>query len=274
MTDQDRIFRALSGVDDRFLQEVEAHPRPARPLRRWWIVAACLTLIVAMSVGVLAATQAGVRFKAFITDIWEDGTVEKGYDVEAQLGKVPLSHIQGDVLEVEGIIQAQIRSYQPYMSQLPQHWYRYYDTAAEALAYLGCDAVALPDWSAYETQSILSVMGNTQGQFETITLETDYERSGLRMQAFARLYTELYEGEITTGARDVGSDTFSETTYTAANGQECVVVFCNDDNGRFLSVDGYIVSGSVFYNLHVIYHEGEEETAEALLHEWLDSFPA
>lgn len=269
----EQLLRALGDVDEAFIAEAAPQASPRRKRRiRWLPAAACLVLVFTLSVTALAFTEAGVRFREYVRSIWEPGLVETGYNVDIYLEKYPESVFTGQVREAGPVIRQQILNYKSYMSQLPNIMYRRFDTAAQAMEYLGCAPLAMPDCGFTETGSTVSVYGDQQGNMLQVSLETGYEYQELRMQAFARVYTTLYDGDIGTGARDLDGDSYWEGAYTTDDGQECLVMYSADGYGTYETVDGYIVVDNIFYNLHVIYHDGQRAQAEEALYRWLDWF--
>lgn len=262
------LLRALGNVNEEFITESLEAPKK-HPAKRWLIAAACLALVCAMGIGVAATTDMGVWLKEITSNIWDDGTIEIGYHLNISLKKMPLDDIKGDVREVKDIILQQYENFGPLSSQLPNTWYKNYQTAQEALDYLGCDHLRLPDLGWQEQRSQLSVMGTNAGDFTYLSLEVDYQVDDFRMQAFARIYTELYDGEVTTGSLDPYRDAYENQAYVTPSGKNCVIMYGLED-GAFCYVDGYIVSDNILHNLNVI--GSDQAKAEALLYQWLDSF--
>lgn len=264
-----QLFKALTDVEEKYIEETVEPVRKRSLLSRGWTVAACLTLVIAISISAVALTDAGVFFKGIGSRTWEDGTQEISYDLDVSLDRIPLSEITGSIREVKKIIIQQMQNWNPASSQLSNVWFKYYETSAEALGYLDCARVRFPELGWQETGSRLEVMGNTDGEFRLIMTDVYYEQEGYRIQASANIYTELYENGISVGALDPYRDTYTQDTYVTESGRNAVVIYA-EEKDSFCYVDGYLVVEDILYELHII--GGTQESAEKLLYQWLDAF--
>lgn len=266
------LFRALENAEEEFIEEAVTGPGKRRH-RSWWVAAACLALLLTISVSAVALTDGGAHFKEFISNIWESGEVEKGYDISVTLEKISPSDIRGPIAdEAPEKIRKQIAEYKPYMSHSPDNYTTQFDSAAEGLEFIGYKHLKMPDLGWTEVGTFVNAYGNQKGQLRRVRMETDYEYQGLRMQAFASIYTTHHDGEIGTGSRTLDDIDFSQASYVTKSGIPCVIMYASANNNGYYGLDGYMVADNVFYNLHVIYQDGGESAAEEALYQWLDAF--
>lgn len=270
-----QLFRALEYVDEEFITEALDEKKKTHPARKWWAVAACLALVCAVSISAVALSDAGVHITEYVRNIFADtGEVETGYDIAVNVEKIPQSDIRGSIVEkaVETIRQ-QIKDYQPFMSWTPNHYMERMDSAAQAVEFIGYEPLKLPDFGWPQTRSTVNAYGNGQGDLQNIWLETSYELPGVRMHIFACIYTEHYEGEISTGVRTLYQDgNFTDSEYITPNGTACLIVRSDPTERGHYCLDSYYVADNVFYNFYVVYDRGEEALAERILCQWLDEY--
>lgn len=268
-----QLFKAIGVVDEKYIVEtIQPAAKRLHP-HRIWIVAACLAALLALSLGAAAAVENGILFKKISSDTWEDGTTQIVYELEASVKEIPREEITGKVSEVKAIILEQIANYSIYSSSIPNLWDRYYDTSADALAYLGCARIQLPELGWQETRSKLEVMGDKNGDFQQIVLRVDYKHAGFRMQSSAEIFPDLDGAPddltIPILSLDQYRDSYTQGSYTTASGKKAIVVVATEDGG-FTYIDGHIAVNDVLYKLHII--GNDQAKATALLHQWLDSF--
>lgn len=259
------LFKAIGSVDEKYIPELTL-PAAKRPhLRHLWVAAACVALLMAFSVVAVATSEDGVPFVKIFS-----GTKQGiRYEQEMPIGAVSRSEITGQITEVKEIILEQIANYSPTSNFLPTSWIKYYDTSAEALAYLGCERVRFPDMGWQETQTHLSVNGDSKGDFQYISVNIDYQHTGHRMQCSARIYTDPDTETVTIGFSDPYRDAFTQENYTTASGKQAVIIATSKE-GSFSSITGYITADNILYSLHVI--GDDQQSATELLRQWLDAF--
>lgn len=266
MTDE-QLNNALALLDDAYILEAapgNAHPRKRKNV---FLLAACITVLLALSSSVLAATNWG-------TDLLNQfsGDAESGYEVGIEIGTIPMDAFTGDVQKVPAVIQKQFMEYEPHMSWLPNHFQKTFDSSDEAIAYLGYGDLYWPRWEYPETYVDLNVIGDASGKLSQITMEVDYKVEDVRIQTFAYLYTEHYTGEIEFSSLFPGYLEFTETAYTTRNGTNCLIVHSSPLESGYCTAAGYLVNGAVLYRIHLAYPSEDQAQAEELLYKWLEQF--
>lgn len=272
------LLEALGDVREEYLREARAVRDPAARAsgrgkrRRAVLLAACVCLVLA-SVTALASG----RFGTWVLTIFTDRQLavdysESGYDLLVDAERIPADALKGDVREAGAEIARQYRDYRPYSSWFPGHWRRTFPSRAEGGDYIGLDGLKQPELDAEEQETEVNVYGDADGTIRSLTLDTAYTAGDIRLQFSARIYTEDYTEDITTGVRTTEHAAYTESLYTTERGLSCQVLTSTALESGYAGIDGYLVDGGVLYDLHIAYQEAEAERAQALLHQWADGF--
>ncbi len=244
------------------------------PKRRWGktakilLTAACVCLVLG-TVSALAA-GAGTALLAKLRK-GEDG-FESGYDMAAQLTPFPEEALTGDIREVPAIIRRQLEEAPIWSNQLPNTYYRKFDTAAQALEYVGLAELQPIRWNVEETWTILHVLGGARGEIADVSIMTYCQKGEVRFQTQAWLCTENDSADTTFSVRTTEDVDYAEESFTAAGGFICHVIRSTALESGNVTYDGCIVRAGILYTLHAAYPPSEEAQADELLHTWANQF--
>ncbi len=264
-----RIADVLGLIDEDLLDaELPKRSRRGRTVRIL-LAAACVCLVL----GTITALAAGAG-TALLAKFrkGEDGGFESGYDMSAQLTLFPEEALTGEIREVPAIIRRQLEEAKSWSDQTPNTYYRAFDTAAEALEYVGLDALQPIRWSVEETGTTLSVLGGAQGEIADVSVVTYWEEGEARLQTVAWLRTRNSGEDTTLGVRTTEDVGYTEERFTAAGGFDCHVIRSTALESGVLCCDGYIVRAGILYSLHAAYPPSAEARVDELLHVWADQF--
>ena len=176
-----RIADVLGLIDEDLLDtELPKRRRRGRTVRIL-LTAACVCLVVG-TVTALAAGAGTVLLEKFRKG---DRGFESGYDMAAQLTPFPEEALTGDIREVPAILRRQLEEAAPWSDQLPNTCYRQFDTAAQALAYVGLEELRPIRWDVEETGTTLSVFGGAQGEIAGVSVMTYCRRTTARTTPLA-----------------------------------------------------------------------------------------
>lgn len=267
-----KLYHGITNIREDILEEAQCPPVPRKTRRwvRWVVAAACLCLIVGTAAA-LTTTEFGTRLIGLFT-LGEDSD-ESGYRLGIGIERVSQKELTGAIQEVPEIIVQQYKDYEPYDSWFPGHWKERFSSSAEAREFVGYAGLKGLDWDLEEKWTTVSVLGDRDGNIQTVGLETCYEDGTIRMQAGSRLYTEYYDGELTAGVHSTNYIEFTESYYTTKNGKQCHIISGISDETGFLFLDGYLVEGGVLYHLHSIASRNvDDKETQELLRQWADQF--
>lgn len=259
-------FAVLLGeIDERYITEADRLPR--RPLGlRWIIVAACFCLLIGGTT-VYAASEHGTWITALFTH-----REESGYDLAMDIRKIDDSELSAELRALDSVIVQQYKDSKPYDSKFPGSWYKHFDSAADARAFIGYPPLVGLDWGLEETQTTLSVYGMPDGRLQWVHLETDYAVGDIWLQAFSQIYTEHYAGELSTGSRAAEEISFTQTEETSASGHPWLKIASSPMESGWAGLDGYLVRDGVLYRLHIAYLAKDAAEAERLMLDWANCF--
>ena len=261
-------------VDPAFIQEaddayVNVSKRTVKPLRRL-AFAACLVLLIG-SVSVLAATGAGTKVLQWFSVGGPNGGEEAGYLLAADVEIFKEDALKGEIREVPALIREQYAAYEWYMSWHPGTWVKAFDERSKACEYVGLNALRQIAWLP-EGETELTVYGDEDGRLQSVTIQTPYTYGDLRLSFFTDIYTQHYEGDVTTGSFTTESVEFSESYETTANGTRIHVIESTALRSGYLCTEGYLVKDGILYHLHIAHLEQDKDTARQLVHEWAELF--
>ena len=265
-----QFLSSLGEVDARYLQDLTAQKKPRRRRLLIPLLAAIILLLSAGSV--LAFTNAGTRLLEVFSLCTPSDFPESGYTVTAELTRIPLSALSPALLQERETIKEQIASYKPYDSRSPHVRDLSFDTAKEAVDFVGYDALTVPDPAHADAETTVTLLGDEDGNIRTVTLETASEQGDVRTQAFAYLFTEHDEMDITLRHATTEDVTFTESFYKTANGLTCQVLMGSAMASGYCGSDVYLVKGNVLYHLHTAYLETDEAQAQKIWQSWADNF--
>lgn len=270
----EELLEKLELADPAYVQAAADAPAGRRRprLRRVLLSAACVCLLASAAA---VASGGGTWLLDSFTARRAPGSdlIESGYDLAADVEKFPVSALTGEIQEAGEEIVRQFENCNPTSSWYPGTLRRtHFPSAAEARAYIGLDALRGLDWDLEETRTNLDVTGDPQGRLLRIHLETDYEVEGVRLQAFATIFTEDSQDTVVIGARTTEEVEFSESLRTSAGGKRYQVITGTGLASGYFGMDGYLVEDGVLYNLHLAYLKEDEALAESLLRQWADLF--
>ena len=258
----------MSLVDPAYVEAAETAAKIKKRGRiRWGVVAAACLCLVMGTTTVLAVSGLGTKLIRLFTS-----RSESGYELSAEIEKIPVKELKGEIQEVPALIRQQFASYQPFMNQAPAHWERDFAARSEACDYLGLDRLIRLPWDAEEDQTTLNVTGTENGDITYVSLETKYTENDIRFQFFAEIFTENMEDEITILTAAAEKIDFTESFPTTKSGKTFHVIKETAMESGYFGMDGYLVEDGILYNLHIAYLEKDAGRAEELLMQWADLF--
>ncbi len=262
-----RIADAL-GLIDKDLLDDEFPKRHRGRAAGILLAAVCGCLILGTITA--AATGAGtVLLEKFRKG---DRGTESGYDISAWLTPFPEEELTGEIREVPAILRRQLAETAPWSDQDPHVYIREFDTAAEAIRFVGLAELRPIRWDVEETGTTLSVFGGAQGEIAGVSIMTYCRRGEVRLQAQASLRTENDDSDSTFGVRTTEDLDYTEESFTAAGGFACRVIRSTALESGFAAYEGYIVCDGILYTLHAAYRPSDAGLADELLHLWADQF--
>ncbi len=258
------------GLIDEELVAARFPPQKRRPVRRVLIAAVCAVLLLG-TLTAFAASGAGTALLAKFRK-GEDGAFESGYDISAQLTPFPEDALTGDIREVPALIRRQIEETTVWSNWLPNNYVREFETAAQALEYVGLEELQPIRWAVKETGTTLSVFGGKRGEIVTVSIMTSLREGDVRLQAQASLRTENDSADAAFGVRTTEDVDYTEETFTAAGGFTCHVIRSTALESGNVTYDAYLVRAGILYTLHAAYPPSAAPLADELLHTWADQF--
>ena len=270
----EELLEKLELADPIYVQAAADAPAGRRRprLRRAVLAAACVCFLASAAA---VAAGGGTWLLDTFTARGAPGSelTQSGYDLAADVEKFPVSALTGEIQEAGEEIARQFENYDLFSSWYPGTLRRtHFPSAAEAREYIGLEALRGLDWELEETRTSLDVTGDPQGRLLRIRLETDYEVEGVRLQAFATIFTEDSEDTVIIGARTTEDVAFRESLRTTDGGRQYQVITDTGLASGYFGMDGYLVEDGVLYNLHLAYLKKDEALAESLLRQWADLF--
>lgn len=267
-----KIYNGITGIREEIIEQAQTiHGK--RALRRKWIraavVAACLCLAVGTAAALTAAELGTGLIRSFLAgvDSWESG-----YDLSVGIERVATGELTGEIQTVPEQIRKQYQEYNPYSSWFPGNWQKEFPTSKGARDFIGCSRMEGLSWELEEEGTVLRVLGNSKGQIQSIELETFYQVGNIRLQAYSRMFTEDYEGELTIGSRTTEYVEFGETFYDTKSGKGCHIISGTPMESGVQCADGFLVDGGVLHHLHIAYEQEDAREARRLLHQWAELF--
>lgn len=261
-----RIADAVGLIDEE-LVATQFPPQKRRPVRRVLIAAACAVLLLG-TLTAFAASGAGTTLLAKFRR-GPDG-FESGYDISARLTPFPEEALTGDIREVPALIRRQLEEATIWSSWLPNDYVREFETAAQALEYVGLEELRPIRWAVEETGTTLSVFGGKRGEIVSVSIMTSLREGDVRLQAQASLRTENNSADATFGVRTTEDVDYTEETFTAVGGFTCQLIRSTALESGVLIYDAYLIRAGILYTLHAAYPPSAAPLADELLHTWAD----
>ena len=210
--------------------------------------------------------------------------------------KIPITDFHGEIMEsaVKNITE-RIEKWgkmdwfeRASRSDLPDHIVQYFETPEEALQYIGCDRIAMPELDYEYTDIHVGIEGDADYlpdfvvkdiKICGISYETTQEYHSdpdCFFQSIAILRTEYSKQDA--GIRlGVDSDFDREKTIVkTVNGREFSYLQLDYDKDTHLYYQGAIdvlwAENGVTYYFHMVYYDNCREKAEQIAEEWMESF--
>ncbi len=270
MKAEDFVF-AMNETDDKYITEPFEENKTGKiiPFKKWAAVAACIVLSVFMVVVATAKPEYRLWFEKTVTD---DGTA---FFVFAELEKFPLGDFSENTKQIEKDIIRQYVDYEPYMSSLPGHWYRYFPSFKEAEEFIGFKGFVTPELDIPEKDASVSVFGDSFGKISRIGAEffyLDTNEGYLGIQIFADALTVNFDEEI------FQFNMISPEEYGTLK------EFKNKKGTRFYIFEGeksktgnsrtaiYFIKNGVLYFGNFAYSEEKTEKAKSVMEDFLNFY--
>ena len=256
------IYEGISGIDPDLIEEAERHVFAARKTSKLlkWAAAAAIFLILG-GVGAYAAAG-GFSVKKLLLN---------GYEVSADISRIPMKRITGSVGEASEVIKEQFKNHQPFDSMFAGSFYQDVSSAEEATAYIGYDKLQIPAFP-YDHADIfqVAVVGDQTGRLSQIRIMRDCLTEKVSVQNEATLFTEHYDGNVFE-IGSAGSGSYEMTEFTTGAGHRCIVFESDAKNADRKGLTAYITTGDVVYMCHTAFNTEDRAEAERIIHDWAES---
>ena len=143
---------------------------------------------------------------------------------------------------------------------------------AEACDSVGLAALHAPEFDLLRGETKLCVLGNADGEIESLHLETAARDGDIRLQFFAELYTGHHAENSTQLHRYAEHVEFCESFYQSKAGKNFHIIASSALESGYAGLDAYLTENGVLYQLHLAYQAEDAQRAETLLHSWAESF--
>ena len=257
------IFEGMNGIGPDLIEEAERHVFAARrkpKIFRWAAAAAVFVLLC--GVGVYGAAGGFTVRKLLVN----------GYEVSANISRIPMQEITGRVNEASEIIPEQYKTFPSYSSMYPGSFYKDVSSAEEAAAYIGYDKLQIPVFPYDHTDNFqVMVVGDPNGRISQIQIMRDAYSEKVSAQNWTTLFTEHYDKNVF----DIGfaGDPSAEIQeFTTGNGLRCIVFEANAQLEGRKYMTAYITTGDVVYMCHSAFNTADRAEAEKIIHDWAESF--
>lgn len=262
-------------VDPAFIKDADSAPKvkKLRSYIKWVALVACICLL-GMPVLAVGTGSAGTWLADLITLHTRDGFdyEQSGYDLGIGIEKIPEKALSVELRNVGKIIRYQYKHDDPFSSRSPSYWSAPFDSRDAACDFVGYKNLKRIDWGPEETETKVTVYGNSDGKLEQISIQTSYASGDILIQFWSEISTEHDTGVPSIGARTTENIEFTEGFYTAASGITCHIMHGSEMESGRKTMTGYIVLDDVLYSLHISYPKINGTEAGELLYRWADSF--
>lgn len=274
--------QAMAWLDNSLISAAaeEAVPAKKRFKAGWMVVAACLCLA-------LGSTALAVSLH--LVNIRELDNANLRYSIEAQAENLPISAFAGAMMQE--LPEVFVRRFEadaldpydpdnPAGKTPPALVFLDFASAAEAADYIGLEALTVPDWDYKQHSVKLLVAGDENGNIINVFLEGNYNTNGVGLVTGTNIHTENCGPEpadfgwsVRYGGFDNSKGSFTQSSYTTANGTECVIIKLDAPGDGLTFMDCYLVNRGILYTLRLSYCEDKAAYAETLMYQWADMFP-
>ncbi|MBQ9910094.1 MAG: hypothetical protein IJM50_01065 [Lachnospiraceae bacterium] len=255
------IYEGISGISPEFIDEAENHVfirRRMPAVLKWAAVAAALMLFG--GVGVYAATGGFTVRKLMVN----------GYEVSANITRIPMNEIKGRVNEASGIIREQFRTHEPFDSRMPDTYYKTLENAKEAADYVGYGKLKTPYFPYDQADVTVEVNGDQKGRIKDILIMRDCLNEKIIVQNWTWLFTKHYDRD--DFVIEYPDDLASEMTeFMTGSGLQCLVFESDPEIEGRKGLTGYIAVGNAVYMCHTAFDANDRAEAENILHDWAES---
>lgn len=264
------LLNKMELVDPSYIEAADAAPVARKKIWTGWraAVAACLCLI--LLAGTAMAVSGG---RTWLVEVFGGlGSDETGYELSVDMDIIPTSRMSDNLQGVSKEIVRQFETTTLFSSWIPGHWMEKDLSVDEAWEFIGLESLQKPDWDLEVWYNTLNIYGDSSGRIEHILIDTGYQEGDIRLQAWAQIKTENYEGEQHLRSITESGIRFEETFLATPGGNSCQVISSSANERGWLGLTGYLVENRVLYQLHISFQEPDAARAEELLHQWADQF--
>ena len=258
---RDKIYEGISGISPEFIEEAESHVFPARRKPRLVKWAAAAAVFVALCGVGAYGMSGGFNVRKLVLN---------GYEVSADISRIPMKQITGQVNEASDAIQEQFKNYRPYDSRSPGSFYRKVASAEEAAAYIGYDKLQVPAFPYDHGDITVAVTGNQSGRLIQIQIMQDCVTEKVTAQNWTTLFTEHYDKNVfDLGWAGTGSYEMQE--FITGAGHRCIVFESDAEVQGRKGLTAYITTGDIVYMCHSAFNAEDRADAEKIIHDWAES---
>ncbi len=255
------MYNGISGIGADLLEEAEVHSFPVRKkpkFLKWAAVAAVFVLLC--GAGVYGATG-GFTVKKLLLN---------GYEVKANISRIPMKDITGKVNEASDVIREQFKNHKPYSNLFPGSFYKNVDSAEEAAAYIGYDKLQIPAFPYDHGDITVAVTGNQRGRLIQIQIMQDCVTDKVTAQNWTTLFTEHYDKNVfDIGWAGTGSYEMQE--FITGAGHRCIVFESDAEVQGRKGLTAYITTGDIVYMCHSAFNAEDRADAKKIIHDWAES---
>lgn len=270
------LLQAMNNLDDEMIEKsmraaenkTRVKAMRAKAVLKWSAVAAALLL--SFGGGVAYAAKFGITRNA---------VNYPGYQLEITSRRAAEDEFSEEILAVKKELKKDIAASKESTEGKVFGWIRDFASVEDAVAFIGHSELKTVKVSGESDQTGVVVVGNDQAEI----LYVEYfsrcylENNSFILSESARIYTDNATFKTFAGQNDTGlleaqkaKEGYRDETYITPTGKEAVIML--PPNYMVGMIDGYLVDGSVLYQLEIIYQAGGEEQAIQLMKEWLNQF--
>ena len=258
---RDKIYEGISGISPEFIEEAESHVFPARRKPRLVKWAAAAAVFVALCGVGAYGMSGGFNVRKLVLN---------GYEVSADISRIPMKQITGQVNEASETIKTQYKNYVPTSSFFPGSFYKNVSSAEEAAAYIGYDKLQIPAFPYDRGDITVAVTGNQSGRLIQIQIMQDCVTEKVTAQNWTTLFTEHYDKNVfDLGWAGTGSYEMQE--FITGAGHRCIVFESDAQVQGRKGLTAYITTGDIVYMCHSAFNAEDRADAEKIIHDWAES---
>ena len=194
------------------------------------------------------------------------------YVVSAEIARIPMKDLKGEVNEASEIIPEQFREHMPYDNWFPGNYRGELDSAEEAAAYIGYSGLQTPYFPYNDADTEVSVIGKSDGSFSQITIMTDNYKEKVMVQSWTTLFTESYDQDVFDSENHLAAGAaLPSDAFTTKAGLLCLVFESNAEAANRKGMTAYICTGGILYTCHTSFNSKDRDAAKQIIHEWAES---